>query len=182
MNISFNFSFFILMFLLIKFNILLLNEESLILAVFCVFCVLSTIKLGPEISHSFETQRNSIKSNLVQSSSKILSLFNSQKVTLTASQNWLNEFTKLKIHFLTFNSLIFKQSPEFYQSQILIRLQKKLMFSKRLEQQVIKLISLIILEHTKKNLRIKRFCIKVLLLKKVRTSEKIYLREHLTKI
>nr|YP_011017635.1 ATP synthase F0 subunit b [Campylaephora kondoi]YP_011017638.1 ATP synthase F0 subunit b [Campylaephora kondoi]WQF69458.1 ATP synthase F0 subunit b [Campylaephora kondoi]WQF69461.1 ATP synthase F0 subunit b [Campylaephora kondoi] len=182
MKVTFNFGIFLLMFLLVKFNILLLNEESLILLVFITFCILSTVKLGPLTSSFFELQQNDVKLGIKSSTQKLIELFTQQKLKLGISSNWETQFYQLKSHLINFNKLVLLQIPNFYQMCGLIQLKKQLSFSRRLEQQVMKLISLIILEKLNKILVTQEFCNNVLVSKKFKTSDKINLREHLTKI
>nr|YP_011017802.1 ATP synthase F0 subunit b [Campylaephora sungminbooi]YP_011017805.1 ATP synthase F0 subunit b [Campylaephora sungminbooi]WQF69648.1 ATP synthase F0 subunit b [Campylaephora sungminbooi]WQF69651.1 ATP synthase F0 subunit b [Campylaephora sungminbooi] len=182
MNTTLNFGLFLFMFLLVKFNILLLNEETLILIVFCTFCILSVSKLGPIFSSFFQDQKNNIKVSISSSSSKLFQVFNQQKDMLNASSGWVTEFSNLKIQFLKSNSVILQNWPKFYQRHILSQVVKRLEFSKRLEQQVTKLISLIILEKTQKTLLTQKFCVKTFKLKKFLSSGKICLREQLVKI
>ena len=182
MNTTLNFSFFLLMFLLVKFNILLLNEETLILIVFCVFSFLSTVKLGPIIFEFFKVQKINVKANIQTSTKKLFQVLKQQRLMLTVSSNWVLEFSKLKTQFLIFNASVLKYWPQYYQVQKILSIKKKLIFSKRLELQIAKLISLIIFEKTKQNTISQRFCIKTLSIKKFINSEKVYLREHLTKI
>ena len=177
-----NLSFFLFFFVLVKLNLLLLNEESLILIVFIVFCILSTFKLSTPTSEFFEAQVNVIKLNYSSSDHKLIELFDKKQQTLTSSANWVSEFTKLQKHFQNFNIFTLEKLPNFYKLQIKNKVEKKFNFSKRLEQQVSKLISLIILEKLNKFILIQSFCTNTLILNKFITSEKIYLREHLTKI
>nr|WQF69675.1 ATP synthase F0 subunit b [Ceramothamnion sp.] len=179
---TYNFTFFLIAFLLVKFNIILLNEETLILIVFSAFCVLSTFRLRSSVEKYFSTQLVTIQSNLFLSNSKLTESFSSQSYNIDISSNWVNEFLKLKTHLKTFNNLIFNNLIKFYQFTLFHKLQKKLIFSKRLEQQISKLVSLIILEKLTKNLQTKKFCENTLLLKKFKVVEKFYFREYLKKI
>nr|YP_011017829.1 ATP synthase F0 subunit b [Pseudoceramium tenerrimum]WQF69705.1 ATP synthase F0 subunit b [Pseudoceramium tenerrimum]WQF69741.1 ATP synthase F0 subunit b [Pseudoceramium tenerrimum] len=182
MKYTINFGFFLIIFILVKFNILLLNEETLILLVFSVFSFLSVNKITPMISNFFEVQQTDIKSGITTSSTKLLALLKQRQHFLNLSSNWTNELTKLKQHFLQFNSLVLKQWPHVYQEQLLTKITKKLYFSQRLETQLLKLISLIVLDKLKSILQVQKFCTEILQVQKFTSTEKIYLREHLKKI
>lgn len=177
-----SFSFFLLAFLCVKFNILLLNEESLILIVFIVFCTLCTIRLRESVKSYFELQIKSIKESLFYSNSKLKDSFILNKKNLKISTNWSNEFNNLKIHFKDFNKFILLNWTQFYKVELIQKIEKKLLFSQRLENQLLKLVTLIVVEKVKKIFVIKNFCNSTLHLKKFQTSEKIYFREHLKKI
>jgi len=87
MKNTFNIGFFLIIFILVKFNILLLNEETLILIVFSIFCLVSVNKIGPEISKFFETQQKTIRVNIVSSSSNLQELFQLKQQTLNKTVN-----------------------------------------------------------------------------------------------
>nr|YP_011017779.1 ATP synthase F0 subunit b [Pseudoceramium inkyui]WQF69625.1 ATP synthase F0 subunit b [Pseudoceramium inkyui] len=182
MKHTINFGFFLIVFILVRFNILLLNEETLILLVFSVFSFLSISKLTPMISNFFEVQQVGIKSNITTSFIKLLDLLKQQQHFLNSSNHWTYELIKLKQHFLEFNLVVLKQQPQVYQEQLSKKLSKKLYFSQRLETQLLKLISLIILDKLKTVLQVQNFCVKTFQLQKFKSTEKMYLREHFKKI
>ena len=179
---TFNFSFFLLMFLFVKFNIILLNEETLILIIFSIFCILSVIRLRGLTTHYFESQFNAIKISLVLSNSKLKNSFQEKQQNIDISTNWVTEFLKLKSHLIVFNSFVLAKLIQFHQLKLIQQLEKKFLFSKNLEQQFSKLVSLILLDKVTKVTKVKIFCKKTLLLKKFGAIEKLYFREYLTKI
>ena len=182
MKNTFNIGFFLIIFILVKFNVLLLNEETLILIVFSIFCLVSVNKIGPEIAIFFETQQKIVRVSITSSSANLQELLQSKQKILHKTANWLTEFKKLKSHFSQFNSVVLNQWPNLYKNQVSNQIQKKLNFSKRLEQQLLKLISLLILEKVKSFLFTQKFCVQNLGLKKFKSVEKTYFREHLTKL
>ena len=182
LKFSFNLGFLFSFFFLVKFNIILLNEESLILFCFVLFCFLSTAKLGPQVSNYFNEQVSSIKAAVIQSNKEFLELTAKEKNELSRTFTWPLEVSNLKKHFLFFNKAIISRWPQVYLSQAKSTLAKKLIFSHRLEQQVTKLVALVLLEKVKQSVTLQQFCIKKLTLKKFNSLEKMYFREHLAKL
>lgn len=182
LNFSFNLLLLFLTFFLIKLNILLVNEETLILICFILFCSLSVSKLGPQVSSYFEDQLLTIHNTFTSSNKQFLESIAKNKKQLSPTVVWPHELVQVKKHIFEFNNLVLKNWPKVYTLQVQDKLFKKLVFSYRLEQQVIKLVSLVIMEKVKYNLTLHHFCMQKLLLKRSRSFEKIYLRECLAKL
>ena len=83
LNFSFNLFLFFFTFLLIKLNILLLNEETLILVCFILFCSLSVSKLGPQVSAYFQGQLLAIHNTFTSSNKQFLELVVKNKKQLS---------------------------------------------------------------------------------------------------
>jgi len=173
---------FFLLILLINSNILLLNEETLILLCFIIFCWLGITKLQNLIFTYFHTQQNLIKSTYVDS----FQIFkNSIQLTILKNNTikiWTKQFFNLKIHSYTFSKNILNFLPKIYQNKFQFSIVKKLIFTKRLEQQMLKLISLILIEKVIKIIKLQKFLSLSLKFKPMFTINKIYLHEYLKKI
>ena len=182
MNNRLNLSLILICLILINFKIILVNEETLILICFATFCFLSTSRLSGTVSDFFKNQSETIKSELILSSSKVAKSTEIKKSSLQATLMWPQVFCTLKKDFNNFNNFILNQFPSFYYSQLQKKLQKKLEFSVRLELHLNKVLILIITEKLQSFVKLQNFCETVLNITAFRTIKKIYFREHLQKI
>lgn len=177
-----NIGFFLIFLILINLKVILLNEESLILLCFVIFCLLITIKLGSSISSNFNTEILKVKGDLLNSNQLLTDSFEKQKCRLTVTENWNAEFLKLKSHFKQFNFFIFAQYSGVFVNNAQVSIKRKLIFTKNLEKQLEKLISLIILDKLNQIIILQKFCLNKLKLKNFISIQKVYLREHIQKI
>nr|YP_011017664.1 ATP synthase F0 subunit b [Centroceras gasparrinii]WQF69487.1 ATP synthase F0 subunit b [Centroceras gasparrinii] len=177
-----NIGFFFIFLILINLKVILLNEESLILLCFIIFCLLITIKLGASINLNFNTEQLKIKNDLLNSNQLLIDSFEKQKCHLTVTENWNAEFLKLKSHFKQFNFFIFTYYSDVFVIKSQVSIKRKLIFTKNLEKQLEKLISLIILDKLNQIIILQKFCLNKLKLKSFTSIQKVYLREHIQKI
>lgn len=182
MNNRLNFSLILLCLVLINFKIILINEESLILICFSVFCFLAVSRLSDSTVEFFENQTDDIKAEFAISARQLINSSETKKKQLHTRLCWPGVFRKLKIEFKSFNIFILGQFSFFYNSQLQQKIQKKLEFSSRLESQLTKVLILIISEKLQNFVRLQNFCGSVLDIPAFKTIKKIYFREHLQKL
>lgn len=182
MNNRVNFSLILISLILINFKILLINEESLILICFSAFCFLSSTRLSSTVESFFKTQTDTLKSELISSSSKLISTTKQKKSNLQTKLVWPSIFSELKLDVYNFNVFILSQFSLFYQTELQNQLQKKLEFSLRLESQLTKILVLIITQKLQNSVKLQNFYQGILKVNTFKTIKTIYFREHLQKI
>lgn len=177
-----NFGLFLIFLILINFKIILVNEETLILVCFAVFCFLVMSRLSNSLSDFFSTQASEIKSGFLTSSKIKVNFTKQQQETILISLPWPEVFNILKTEVKQVNSFLFSQFESSYFLSLHIQLSKKLEFSKRLEIQLSKLIITVITEKLRKTSKLHSFCTVVLQIPAVISMNKVQFREHLRKI
>nr|YP_009295525.1 ATP synthase B chain precursor [Mastocarpus papillatus]AOL58009.1 ATP synthase B chain precursor [Mastocarpus papillatus] len=179
----FGFSFITLTsFVLIYQDIVLLNEETLILLCFVVFCWLTFTKLSESVStdltkRSLKTE-NSLKSSLTQ---LLKALICSTKLR-DNFQNLSIDFTELKKHFLQLSSLIIDKLPLYSVLKSETLYPKKFKLIQNLEQQTTKLIVLLLSRRLSQVVSTQHFCKHVLQTPYFLCIHKISLREYLKEL
>nr|YP_011017020.1 ATP synthase subunit 4 [Gracilaria hainanensis]WQB61698.1 ATP synthase subunit 4 [Gracilaria hainanensis] len=172
----------ILLLILISKNLILLNEETLILFCFIVFCWLSFNKLKESIHLDFEAQRNEIET-------KFLDSFKSIVDSLIVNLKWqklfpilITNFSILEKQFLNLSSKVSTQLPLIQNQESRKVYLKKLFFAKRLEQQTSKLIGLVLIKKLEKITFLKFFYSIKLKIMIFQCNYKIALREYIETI
>ena len=182
MTTRINFSLLLIALILINFKIILINEETLILICFSVFCFLFSTRLSNNVEHFFKSQAETTKSELVNSSVKLISTTEIKKKKLQTTNAWPHVFSNLRTDFKAFNSFVLTQFNSFYQAELQKKIHKKLEFSARLELQLTKMFILVITEKLQKFVKLQNFFNGVLKVSSFKTIKKIYFREHLQKL
>nr|YP_009019505.1 Ymf39 [Gracilaria salicornia]AHG53092.1 Ymf39 [Gracilaria salicornia]AMR57142.1 Ymf39 [Gracilaria salicornia]UAD89799.1 ATP synthase F0 subunit b [Gracilaria salicornia] len=172
----------VLSLILISKNFILLNEETLILCCFIVFCWLSFNKLKELIHFDFETQREEIETNVSDS-------FKARVASLDVNLKWqklfpvlITNFKILEKQFINLSIQISAQLPLIRNREIQKAYLKKLFFTKRLEQQTSKLISLILIKKIEKITFLKYFYSTKIKITTFQCNYKIILREYIEAI
>nr|AHX02500.1 ATP synthase B chain precursor [Schimmelmannia schousboei] len=176
----FNFNFSILTILiLISQNILLLNEETLILFCFILFCIIAFNKLNKSISLDFSERAHKIENSLIESLNKVLKSLRTHNELQILSNNTVSNFKFLKNHFYILTKMFGKKLPEYKLQKLQFLYTKKLIFTQRLEQQTTKLIALLLSQKLYKLTHIKHFYTHQLKISSFLCFYKISLREYL---
>ncbi len=177
-----NFSLILIGLILINLKIILINEETLILICFSVFCFLASSRLSSSVEDFFNSQTTAIKSELVASTSKLITITQNKQNKLQTKVIWPHIFSNLKADFKGFNFYILAQFSSFYHFELKNKLKKKLEFSARLEVQLTKVLTLIIAEKLQKFVAVQNFFEGTLKVPAFKTIKTIYFREHLQKL
>nr|YP_009511796.1 ATP synthase F0 subunit b [Gracilaria caudata]AXI97673.1 ATP synthase F0 subunit b [Gracilaria caudata] len=178
-----NFSIIIILSLiLISKNIILLNEETLILLCFITFCWIGFNKLKDPLYTDFENQKKEIKTRFLES-------FESTTNSLSMNLKWqklfpvlITNFGLLEKHFKNLSFKLTKQLPVLQNQEIQKTYLKKLSFTKRLEQQTSKLISLLLIKKIEKVTFLKYFYSAKVKIPIFKCNYKIALREYIETI
>lgn len=131
-------------FILIYQNIILLNEETLILFCFVVFCWIVFNKLNVSIYNDLVERSKKTENSLFNSLNQLLKLLGYNIELQNKFKNLLINFKNLKTHFLKLTTTVSNQLPAYsiYKSKILYP--KKFKFTQTIEQQTSKLLALLI--------------------------------------
>nr|YP_009490374.1 Ymf39 [Gracilaria edulis]AWH62515.1 Ymf39 [Gracilaria edulis]UAD89624.1 ATP synthase F0 subunit b [Gracilaria edulis] len=178
-----NFSIIILLSLiLISQNIILLNEETLILLCFITFCWIGYNKLKDSIYEDFENQKEQLKIEFLESFNILLDSINKKLTLQKILPIWLINFSLLKRHFLSLSSVLIYKLPNLYVQQNKDVILKKLSSVKRIEHQMSKLISLLLVKKIEKVILLKYFYTSKIKVKIFECNYKIALREYIETI
>ena len=168
--------------ILVSYNIILLNEETLILICFVFFIWIILNRFNQfamnylvEYSLTIET---TIKESLIQvlnSLEKVIGLHLKFRSLITA-------FNNLKFHFSRLLFLILKYLPIFHKKKQFFLYPKRFLFTKHVEKQAIKLLTLLISRKLNKIALMKQFYSRGFNITYFSCFQKISLREYLTKI
>nr|YP_010199866.1 ATP synthase F0 subunit b [Crassiphycus usneoides]UAD89874.1 ATP synthase F0 subunit b [Crassiphycus usneoides] len=178
-----NFSIIIVLSLiLISRNVILLNEETLILLCFITFCWLGFNRLKDSLDTDFENQKKEIETKFLES-------FESTTNSLIMNLKWqklfpvlITNFVMLEKHFKNLGSKLTKQLPVLQNQGVQKVYLKKLSFTKRLEQQTSKLISLLLIKKLEKVTFLKYFYSTKIKISVFHCNYKIALREYIETI
>nr|YP_008994211.1 hypothetical protein Rhody.mt.08 [Rhodymenia pseudopalmata]AGO19263.1 hypothetical protein Rhody.mt.08 [Rhodymenia pseudopalmata] len=178
-----NFSFLLLFSLfLISQNIFLLNEESLILLCFVIFCWLVFDKIQALVALDFDQRSDKIQISLKDSLDQVIDT-SIKNLELQKQLESINlELQLLKKHFIDLNSLISAKLCDFSVQQTKSVFYKKLLFAQRLEQQMAKLLTLLIFKKLSKIVLLNFFYTQNLQIPIFLCLNKIALRECLENI
>nr|YP_009365196.1 Ymf39 [Gracilaria changii]ARJ60478.1 Ymf39 [Gracilaria changii]ART65147.1 ymf39 [Gracilaria changii] len=178
-----NFSIiFLLSLILISKNIILLNEEILILLCFITFCWLGFTKLKDSLNMDFKNQKDAIKVKFLESFKSIVN-------SLSTSLKWqklftllITNFSVLEKHFKRLSLKTVQKLPLLQEQEIQKVYLKKLLFTKRLEQQTSKLISLLLIKKIERVTFLKYFYSTRVKIPVFQCNYKIILREYIETI
>nr|YP_010199766.1 ATP synthase F0 subunit b [Gracilaria multipartita]UAD89724.1 ATP synthase F0 subunit b [Gracilaria multipartita] len=172
----------ILSLILISKNLILLNEETLILLCFVTFCWLGFTKLKDSLYADFEIQRKEIEIKFAESFASIVN-------SLIANLKWqklfpilITNFGILKQQFTTLSSKMIGQVPAIQNQELQKTYLKKLYFTKRLEEQTSKVISLVLVKKIEKITSLKYFYLTKIKIVPFLCNYKIVLREYIETI
>nr|YP_009511871.1 ATP synthase F0 subunit b [Hydropuntia rangiferina]AXI97748.1 ATP synthase F0 subunit b [Hydropuntia rangiferina]UAD89774.1 ATP synthase F0 subunit b [Hydropuntia rangiferina] len=175
-----NFSIIILLSLiLISQNIILLNEETLILLCFIIFCWIGFNKLKDSIYEDFEIQKKDLEIEFSESFNILLKSVNKKLTLQKILPLWLINFSDLKRHLLSLNLILIDKLPNLYVQRNKDNFLKKLSSIKRIEQQTNKLIGLLLIKKIEKITLLRYFYISKIKVKTFECSYKITLREYI---
>nr|YP_011003663.1 ATP synthase F0 subunit b [Gracilaria eucheumatoides]WPS66065.1 ATP synthase F0 subunit b [Gracilaria eucheumatoides] len=165
--------------ILISQNIILLNEETLILLCFITFCWICFNRLKNSISEDFENQKTNIKTEFLESFESLLNVSIKNLELQKIFPILITNFIKLEQHFQGLSLVITRQLPILYAREAQEIFLKKLSFTKRLEQQTSKLISLLLIKKIEKIALLKYFYITRVKISIFECGYKITLREYI---
>nr|YP_010199591.1 ATP synthase F0 subunit b [Gracilaria cearensis]UAD89449.1 ATP synthase F0 subunit b [Gracilaria cearensis] len=172
----------ILSLILISKKLILLNEETLILLCFVIFCWLGFAKLKDSLHADFETQRNEIETKFLESFESIVS-------SLIVNLKWqklfpilIANFGILEKQFTILGSKMIEQLPLIQNQELQKTYFKKLSFTKRLEEQTSKAISLVLVKKIEKITFLKYFYSTKIKIATFQCNYKIALREYIETI
>nr|YP_010027341.1 ATP synthase F0 subunit b [Sarcopeltis skottsbergii]QOS04462.1 ATP synthase F0 subunit b [Sarcopeltis skottsbergii] len=169
-------------FILIYQNIIILNEETLILICFVTFCFIIFNKLSKTLYTNFTTRSLKTKSSLVTSLNQLTTtLIHIIKLQIEF-KNLTNQFKNLKIYFLKLGISVSNNLPIYCINKSKIIYPKKIRFIQNLEQQIAKLLALLLIQKLTKLVKIQQFCKQNLKINWFLCFHKISLREHLNKL
>lgn len=144
--------------ILIYQNILLLNEETLILVCFIIFCWAAFNKLS-ESSYEDLTQRSKkVENSLDNSLNEVLKELNSSIRNQNKFLNLSSSFESLANHLFKLSSAITNQLPVYLSNKSETVYTRKFIFIQRLEKQTVKLLALLLIEKLNKIVLIQKFC------------------------
>ncbi len=176
----FNFSLIsILSIILISRNIILLNEETLIFLCFSIFIWLAFINIKSSIQHDLFTQSLKIELMIMDSLNRIISSLNSFINFKNKFKELHLNFNLLKNHFTCIITVITYKLPFYVKQNYSLIFPKKLLFTKRIENQVTKIITLLLIKKLNKVALIKQFYLKHLKIYNFKCFNKISIREYI---
>lgn len=144
------FLFIIILIIFISQDILLFNEESLILLCFIGFCWIFLDNLGNSISLYFYKQSEKVQNDFLTSYNDLLKTFKSKlDINFKKSKLYIY-FFNIKTYYKNFNLNIINKLNHLQVTKKQIVFKNKLVFIYNLEQQFLKLITLLILTKIKK--------------------------------
>nr|YP_009490399.1 Ymf39 [Gracilaria spinulosa]AWH62540.1 Ymf39 [Gracilaria spinulosa] len=172
----------ILSLILISKNFILLNEETLILLCFITFCWISFTKLKDSFNTDFESQKKEIEARFLESFKSIVN-------SLIAGLKWqklypilITNFGLLEKLFSALSSKMIQQVPSIQNRELQKTYFKKLSFTKRLEEQTSKVISLVLVKKIEKITSLKYFYLTRIKIATFQCNYKIALREYIETI
>ena len=163
-------------------NIILINEEFLILLSFITFIILVVKNIGTSIGENFKVESNEINNNLRKSLEEVL--FHLKKhIGIQKSFNKLFFSYKSLSDYLykisSISNLLIKNKNEVNKNK---NFNRQLAFIKKVEDQTLKLFTLILLEKIQKVSSLRRFHENRFNFKYFQTIKKIKIRESINKI
>nr|AYR06593.1 ATP synthase B chain precursor [Lithothamnion sp.] len=154
----FNLIFIIFTFLFLVYKkIFLLNEETLILLCFIIFIYLSSNLFGNFIELSLNNQSTNIKTILSNSINQLHILFKNFASLRNYSQIVLTKFLTLGNYYYELTSLLISLLPRVSNRKLVISYTKRLSFLRKVEQQTMKLLPLIIIKKLNKITKLRQF-------------------------
>ena len=169
-------------FILIYQNVIILNEETLILICFVTFCFVTFNKLRETFYSDLIARSLKTKTSLIASLSQLL-------VTLTRTIKLQNEFKNLTAHFKNLKSSFLKLAilvsdnlPIYHTNESKLIYPIKIKFIQNMEQQITKLLALLLVQKLNKIVKIQYFCKHNLKIQYFLCFHKISLREHINQL
>nr|YP_009511947.1 ATP synthase F0 subunit b [Melanthalia intermedia]AXI97874.1 ATP synthase F0 subunit b [Melanthalia intermedia] len=146
-----NFSIIILLLLIfVSKNIILLNEESLILLCFIMFCWVNFTRLRGSIITNFNEQALTIHNTLKNSFDSIVKILNLNLKQKKLTSNLITDFFLLKNHATRLNKTITSNLPLLQTRGTQKVYTQRLFFIQRLEHQTNKLVALLLIKKIEK--------------------------------
>lgn len=139
-------------------NILLLNEETLILVCFIIFCWAAFNKLSESTFEDLIQRSKKIEDSLDGSLNEVLKELNSSIENQNKFKNLSSNFESLANHLFKLSSAITNQLPIYLSNRSETVYTKKFIFIQRLEKQTIKLLALLLIEKLNKIVLVQKFC------------------------
>nr|AHX02476.1 ATP synthase B chain precursor [Riquetophycus sp. HSY-2014a] len=154
----FNISIISLMSLILIYqNILLLNEETLILICFVIFCWIAFTKLNELIYDDLKQRSTKIENSLINSLNQVFKVLNH---SIKFNQNFKNlssNFESLGNHFFKLGAAISNELPNYLSNKSKNVYVKKFIFVQRLERQTTKLLAILIIQKINKLVSVQKF-------------------------
>ena len=169
-------------FILIYQNVILLNEETLILICFISFSLISFNKLSETIYIDLSMRSLKTKTSLVNSLNQLLDALVHDIKFQKELKNFTNNFNFLKLHFLKLSGLIAHNLPIYSINRSKILYPKKIKLIQNTENQITKLLALLLIHKLNKIVEIQRFCKCTLKTSYFLCFDKISLREHFSQL
>ncbi len=143
--------------LLVTQKVLLLNEESLILLCFIVFVFLGINNLGTSFDVSLKTQSNVIQENINTSLKNILTIFKKIVGFNKSFRLNLNKFLEWKTYYKSFVTFLGMSILSYNKYHLISIYNKKLLFISKIEQQTLKLLTMILIKKLSSIIKTKYF-------------------------
>lgn len=155
----FNFSIIGLVSLILIYkNILLINEETLILICFIIFCWIAFTRLSDSLYNDLINRSKKIENSLTSSLNEISEVLTYNIENQHKLKNLPNNIEKLGNHFFKLNSAIANHLPLYISNKSEVIYTKKFLFIQRLESQTIKLLALLLVQKLSKLVEVQKFC------------------------
>nr|UAT98016.1 ATP synthase B chain precursor [Ahnfeltia plicata] len=178
-----NFSLVILALVILIFqNILLLNEETLILLCFVVFCWTAVQKLGTSVYDDLAGRSNKIENLLKSSLNETLTSVQTSIKLHKKFQSLFLSFRALGNHFFNLVFLVTNYLPSYAFNSNATTYPKRFIFTRRLEQQTTKLLALLLCQKLGMAVSTKLFCMNDLEINYFSCFHKIAAREYIQSI
>lgn len=163
---------------LISQKIYLLNEESLILLCFIVFCWAIFHNIKGSVISDFSERSFKIKDSVIESLNQVINTSNESISLQQKSGSVILDLKNLKLHFVELNSVISDNLHQYSVQQTKTAYSKKLIFVQRLEQQSNKLLTLLLLKKLNKIVLLRNFYTQKLFISNFLCLNKVTLREY----
>nr|YP_009500458.1 ymf39 [Gracilariopsis heteroclada]AXE43620.1 ymf39 [Gracilariopsis heteroclada] len=165
--------------ILISKNVILLNEETLILLCFVVFCLISFNKLKDSLNKDFLNQTNKIENDFKESFDLILTSLNTSLQWQSIFINTTTNFNLLKSYLKKLNTKITERLPLIHSQSVQKVYLKRLSFTQILGQQTGKIIILLLMKKIEKIAILKHFYVTTMNFTSFKCNHKIMLREYI---
>ena len=163
--------------LLVTQKVLLLNEESLILICFIVFVYLGIMKVGNYLNSFLKIQIEEIKSNLKKSLENLLKILLNLKSLSKTFQNFLQKLILLKSYYKGLIVFLNKYLKIYNKNILTQYYSKKLFFLNNIEDQTIKLFTILVLKKLNFIIKTKFFYTNLIKTSQFLSLNYIYIRE-----
>ena len=157
-KIMFNFSIISLISLILIYqNILLINEETLILICFTIFCWVIYTKLGDSLNNDLTQRSLKIENSMANSMNQVLESLDTGIKNRNTFKTIPQKFQNLGNHFLKLSFAVSNGLPIYLRKKSESVYSKKFFFIQRVETQTTKLLALLLVQRINKIVAIQKF-------------------------